>query len=95
MAGRLSIERLPPGSLADVHEAIREGSASDGYWEQGTSAAEGKAAVQAYSEERTRHAEEASAERHCRHTPATRRPGSLCVTLSRWIRTTLNRKKPE
>ena len=29
MAGRSSIERLPPGILADVHEAIREGATID------------------------------------------------------------------
>ena len=29
MAGRSSIERLPPGILAEVHEAIREGATID------------------------------------------------------------------
>ena len=34
MAGRSSIERLPPGILADVHEAIREGATIDGITER-------------------------------------------------------------
>ena len=34
MAGRSSIERLPPGILADVHEAIRDGATIDGITER-------------------------------------------------------------